>query len=337
VGKSALSIVEAVAMTSGRSLLGTRPSKPLCVWYWNGEDPAEEIQRRVEATCLAFDVDPASFEGRLFIDSGRRTEIVLASQGKSGTLLANVAADALTDALRRLSIDVLILDPFVSTHRVSENDNMAIDVVGKALGKIADRANCAVEAVHHVRKTGGAEITAEDSRGASSLIAAARSVRVLNPMTKDEAESSGVGQERRFHFRADIDKSNLAPSAKASWFRLANIGLGNGSGGPIDDQDYVGVPKTWEWPDAFAGITGTDIATVQARVTQGRWRKDPQAKDWVGRAVAEALKLNLSRKHDRAKVKTLVGAWLASGVLVEIEGLDDSRRKRIFVEAGSAQ
>jgi hypothetical protein len=88
VGKSALSIVEAVAMVSGRSLRGTRPRKPLRVWYWNGEDPAEEIQRRVEATCLAFDVDPASFEGRLFIDSGRRTEIVLASQGKSGTLLS---------------------------------------------------------------------------------------------------------------------------------------------------------------------------------------------------------------------------------------------------------
>ena len=100
-------------MASGRSLLGTRPSKPLRVWYWNGEDPAEEIQRRVEATCLAFDVDPASIEDRLFVESGRRTEIVLASQGRSGTLLASVAADALTDALRRASIDVLILDPFV--------------------------------------------------------------------------------------------------------------------------------------------------------------------------------------------------------------------------------
>ena len=54
VGKSALAIAEAVAMTTGLNLLGVQPPKPLRVWYWNGEDPAEEIQRRVEAACLHF-------------------------------------------------------------------------------------------------------------------------------------------------------------------------------------------------------------------------------------------------------------------------------------------
>jgi hypothetical protein len=47
-------------------------------------------------------------------------------------------------------------------------------------------------------------------------------------MTKDEAETSGVCEDGLFRFRADIDKSNLAPSTEVSWLKLAQIfGLGD--------------------------------------------------------------------------------------------------------------
>ena len=64
--------------------------------------------------------------------------------------------------------DVFTLDPFVSTHHVSENDNMMIDAVAKTFGRIAGKANVAVEAVDHTRKLGGAAATIDDSRGASA-------------------------------------------------------------------------------------------------------------------------------------------------------------------------
>jgi len=149
-------------MVSGRNLLGIPSDNKLRVWYWNGEDPREEIERRVEAACLHFGVDPASIEGRLFIDSGRETEIIVATQTKAGAVIASPIEAALTDALKSGRFDVLTVDPFVAAHRVSENDNMAIDAVAKTFGRIAGATNCAVETVHHVRKTGGAEITAED-------------------------------------------------------------------------------------------------------------------------------------------------------------------------------
>ena len=199
VGKSSLSIVEAISMGSAENLLGIQPVKPLRVWYWNGEDPREEIERRVEIACLHFNVDPALIEGRLSIDSGRDTEIIIAEQTKSGTKIAVPVVDALIDALKAGEFDALIIDPFVSAHRVTENDNNAIDVVAKSFGRIAGAANCSVETVHHVRKTGGAEVTAEDGRGASSHVAAARSVRVLNPMNQKEAEQTGVGDRWRFY------------------------------------------------------------------------------------------------------------------------------------------
>src|SRR5690349_16778256 len=46
VGKSSLGFAEALAMASGRPLLGVEPAGRLRVWIWNGEDPFEELQRR---------------------------------------------------------------------------------------------------------------------------------------------------------------------------------------------------------------------------------------------------------------------------------------------------
>ena len=62
VGKSSLGLVEAVAMAAGRNLLGIEPIRPMRVWYWNGEDPQEELERRVLAICLHYGVDRRAVE-----------------------------------------------------------------------------------------------------------------------------------------------------------------------------------------------------------------------------------------------------------------------------------
>jgi hypothetical protein len=336
IGKSSLITSEIVAMTSGLNLLGIKPAKPLRVWYWNGEDPQEEIERRIEAVCLRFNVDPNLIEGRLFIDNGRETEIIVASQTRSGIVIAKPVSDALIDALKSGGFDVLIVDPFIAAHRIPENDNPGIEVVAKSFARIADATNCAIGVVHHVRKTNGNEITSEDGRGASSLKCATRSVRVLNRMTREESEKAGVKEDRRLYFRADIDKSNLAPpSDKATWFRLVSVGLGNGSGGPVDDQDYVGVVAPWQWPDAFDGVSVSDLSAVQRCVSQGRWRENCQATDWVGVAVAEALKLDPAKREHKARIKTMIAKWIETGMLAIVEGSDANRHKRTYVEVGN--
>ena len=220
VGKSSLCLVEAVAMASGRDLLGIQPSRPMRVWYWNGEDPQEEIERRVLSICLHFNLDHREVERNLFIDSGRDTEIIVATQIKTATVIATPVEGALTAALIDGKFDVFIVDPAVSIHLVSENDNGAINAVAKTFGRIADKANVAIEAVHHTRKLGGAAATIEDSRGASAWVSAARDVRVLNRMSKEEGERAGVDDgKERLYFRADGD-GNLAPASATEWFRL---------------------------------------------------------------------------------------------------------------------
>ena len=92
VGKSSLSLVETVAMATGKALLGIA-TKPLSVWYVNLEDPPEEIERRIAATCVHFDIKPEELGDRLYFD-GREIEIILATQNKSGYAIAAPAVDA---------------------------------------------------------------------------------------------------------------------------------------------------------------------------------------------------------------------------------------------------
>jgi hypothetical protein len=171
----------------------------------------------------------------------------------------------------------------------------------------------AVELVHHVRKLApGQEMTADDARGASALVGKARSVRLLNGMTKEEAEQAGIDDRRRF-FRMVNGKANLAlPPEKAIWRQLISVSLGNGQGGP---DDLVQAAVAWLWPDAFAGLTTTDLRRVQDRIAAREYRANPQAKDWAGYAVADVLHLDIGSKATKHKVKLLLDTWLSAGAL----------------------
>src|SRR4051812_18708435 len=68
IGKSSLSIVEILAIVTGRPLLGIIPTERVNVWIWNGEDPFEELQRRIVAAACFYQIDWRELEGRLFVD-----------------------------------------------------------------------------------------------------------------------------------------------------------------------------------------------------------------------------------------------------------------------------
>ena len=147
-------------------------------------------------------------------------------------MIVRPVVDALVAEIIDKQIDILTIDPFVSCHELPENDNTAQDMVVKEWGKVAERGNCAVHLVDHTRKMSGfeSEVTTESSRGAKAKTDAARVVRVVNRMSKDEGEKTGV-QNHRLYFRTYNDKANLAPPAdKSDWFELKSVDLGNGPG-----------------------------------------------------------------------------------------------------------
>lgn len=180
LGKSSLAVVDALAMATGRDLLGAKPPNPLRIWIWNGEDPREEIERRITAAAIHYGITGDDIGGRLFVDSGRDLPITLATMNGGGLVIAKAKAESLKEAIRQRGIDVLIIDPFVTSHQVSENDNTAMNAVAAEWRKIADETGCSIELVHHVSKAGaisGDELGIYGARGAASGASTQRRLR----------------------------------------------------------------------------------------------------------------------------------------------------------------
>ncbi|MDF3607912.1 helicase RepA family protein [Paracoccus sp. DMF-8] len=332
VGKTTLTVTDALAMASGRSLIGQKPHGALRVWLWNGEDPTDELERRAIAAMKFHCIRPDEIGDRLFIDSGRDQPIKIGANTPNGPTVAMPVVDALIEAIRSRRIDVLIVDPFVSVHSMPENDNGAMDAAVKAFALVADRTECAIDLVHHSRKLNGADADIDAARGGSAIAGAVRAARVLNVMNKDTAEALGIpADERRSLVRVDDAKSNLAPASSARWFRLASQSLGNGTADR--PEDFVAVAEAWTPPDAFDGITTADLLKVQHAVDGKALRENAQANDWAGHVIAPLLGLNSQDKADRARIKQLMRTWIATGAL-QVERLPDDKghsRPSIFV------
>lgn len=345
IGKSSFVASMLLSLASGKQeLLGkTVWAGPKRVWYWNLEDSLDELEMQLVAAAMFHRIDQPACGDRIYLDSGLEgAELKIAIEDRDGYRVAVPVIEALVAELIARQIDVLIVDPFVSSHGVGENDNGAIDAVVKAWSSIAKRANCSIVLVHHTKKLGGEKVTAEASRGAVAMIAAARVTLVLNRMDKEEAQRFGIAEdsERRRLFTVQDDKANRAPAEDAQWFRLASQDVDNSTGhdDPFgEDGDSVGVVTRWSPPDAFEGVTADHLRRVQGAVQGGSWKESNQAKNWVGIAVANVMGLDPDReaKADRARINALLRQWIASGALIVVEKrCPEKREDKKFVEVG---
>lgn len=339
LGKTANSIVEALAMVTGRPLAGTKPPYPLRVWLFNSEDPRDELERRIMAACIKYKISAEDINGRLFLDTGREQELVIAKDDKKGVRIVEPVVEAIVNQIEANQIDVKIVDPFVSTHQVNENDNGAIDKVAKLWAQIADRTNCAIDIVHHLRKLADREATVEDARGAVALIGAARSVRVLNRMSSEQAKEAGIGETERYgYFNINHGKANLTPlSNKLDWRRLDGVPLGNGQG-MTKPQDFAPVVTEWKWPSAeevASRVTPEQRERIVSLLAGQSYKAARQAKEaWAGIAVMAAMDMDPDDKASAGAAGSILKALLSEGVLKVEERRDERSRTNLkFVVA----
>lgn len=334
-GKTILSVGEALAMATGRDILGQRVvGGPRRVWLWNLEDDGDELARIIQAACKHWNISAADLDGRLFVDSALDGAILkLAYASTAGGFTINrPLVEALTAELLARQIDYLHVDPFVSSHAVDENDNMQIDAVAKEWATVAKHGNCGIGLAHHVSKAGAAEATALSARGAGALINACRSVLVLNRMSDQEAARYGIEDEkRRRYFRVYDDKNNRAPpSDKSDWFRMVSVDLQNDDFG----GDNMGVVIPWSPPDAFDGVSVDHLYRVQCAVEEGEYKAHHSASDWAGLAVASVLGIDPEGKAERARIIDLLRIWTLNGAFRVEERKDRNRQNKKFLVVG---
>lgn len=326
IGKTSLTIVEALSIIIGRPLLGVDVKEQTSVWIVNLEDPLVELQMRVLAAMKHFNIKPAEVEGRLFVDGEDTFELTLAAENRDGVSKNDAMLDLMIEKINKNKIGVVIFDPFVSTHAVNENSNSSIQQVVAMLRRLARETSAAVAVVHHVRKGNGDDAGIDSVRGAGSLIGAARAARIINRVSEEDALKLGVDPaDARSIFRVDDGKANLAPPAHAAVYRrMVSV--------EIDNGEWIGVTTKFDPPDAFDGISAKDTRDFQKAVDEANengnpFRESSQSSNWVGIKIAEMFEIELTDKKGKGRVLEMIRAWKKADV-IRVEKAKDGIKGR---------
>jgi hypothetical protein len=295
----------------------------------NAEEDQDELDRRFAATCRLYGISRADLGDRLFVDSICDQPMRIATLTRNNTPVLNQdVLDHLKGFISRRKIDVITLDPFISFHAVNESSNIDMDMVIKTgLGTIVKATNSACEIFHHPAKPKfGQETTVDDGRGATAILYAVRSARVLNYMTKDEASKFGVGEDvRLMHVRISNGKANTSKVGAQFWMQIALENLPNG--------DIVACSTLWTPPDVSQALSPAEEGLIFNAVQNQTYRADVQSPQWVGYAIAKTLGINVqygasNAKPDLDRVKRIIKTLLTNNVLATDTALDPKTRKK---------
>ena len=328
-GKTAVRTAQALSMATGRSLTGEHVFRRARVLFVSLEDDRDELRRRVRAAMTHYGISPADVRGWLILAAIAGKQWKLAIAEKNGKVHRAQLADRIEKLIVHREIDAVILDPFIKSHGVPENDNGAIDQVAAILAQIAIEHDCAVDAPHHTSKMLAEPGNANSARGASSFKDAGRLTYTLLPMTPDEAQTFGVPEEeRRRLVRIDSAKVNLVPaSTSAQWFRLVSVPIGNGTR-EYPSGDLLQVAEPWTPPDFWCDLPPSlccqIIDALDAGMEDGeRYSAAPQAKARAAWSVVIEHAPRLTEKQARKVIAT----WLKNKVLQEHEYHSKARRE----------
>ena len=337
IGKSTLSLLDAVSFCVGRNLLtGELLDRCRRVWVWNAEDDIDEMERRVVGICSNYNVNRADLNGWLFLDSGYDLPLDLAQGNGKGTIIQEGLIDLIATRVKELGIEVVMLDPLVALHTMSESDNPGhaklIRTLSTRLGK---PAGCAVDINAHTRKpgTGQESMTVDDIRGPGAIVYSARSGRILHPMSLAEAERYGIeADDRLSYYRLERAKANMAKRGTICWVHMIEVPIANRPDGAYGD--VVAVPIIWTPPGAMDGVTETVANAIAAEIAKGEYRRDIRAASWAGRLVGLRCGIDVGTKAGKERAKGILETLVKKGVLaVEIRS-DKNRNSREYVVPG---
>jgi hypothetical protein len=327
-GKTNFVIGCALALVTGRAILGDTVHHRVNSWILNLEDPMEELERRVAAMMMCHKIARADVEGRLFLNSGRERPLCIIQPSADGYgLVTYPDKEKLIEAALAANAGHIVVDPFVKSHSMEENNNPQMDAAAQAWAEVAHATGAAVDLMHHTRK--GPVLDIESSRGGKALTDAARVGQILAPMSKDEAEDLGIPELDRWQYiRLDDAKVNMSPRAgRARWFKMEMESLGNRT---VDypNGDNVAALAPWEPPAPWTAMSSVDLNEALDIIAAGPEpgalfspARQGKAARWVGDVLVDQLGLT----EDQAR--ELVAAWIKNGLLMKQKYHDPAQRK----------
>lgn len=135
LGKTSLGIVEALAMATGRSIVGDQPHAPLRVWLVNLEDPATRWNGALLRQPFTMAWSHPILKADCISTSVASGRLSAAEQTRNGAVIVRPVIEALEREIRANRIDVLILDPFVSSTTALPRTIMALPILSPRNGQ----------------------------------------------------------------------------------------------------------------------------------------------------------------------------------------------------------
>jgi hypothetical protein len=323
-GKGMIAATMALAMITGKPLLGEHVWRTGPVAIVTYEDDEIEWRRRFAAVCLHHQLDYKTVMksvGFLHKPGGR---VTLAERNENRKLIFPDTG-RIVHFLKEIGAALLIIDPFNSAHAMEDgNNNVAIAAVAQEISTIARDANVATLLLHHLRK--GAVGSIDDLMGAVALRANFRNVRILQ--VADEGAAMGLGlppaEAWRYLWVAGSKENYAPPLSDRMWFRKVSIPLNNPAG-IYTKGDEVGAVERWDPPAAFEGLDYARMRDVFAAIAAGPHSPDKRAKaiPWAGLPLME-----IGGRTD-AQAKKILDLWLQSKTLIDGPPFKTDQRRDI--------
>jgi len=241
VGKSIIALLIAISVAIGRDLCNLGLKCRAKVLLINNEDDMDEIQRRLVAICIYYEISQEEIDDWLYVYSGYNKKILIAREDNGEVNKSDDYKD-LEQFVRNNQIELAVLDPFVSTHNANENDNNKMDMVVSVYKELAGIYKLAVLIIHHTHKMGGSSFSgnAEAGRGASAVKDACRISYTLCRMDSSVAEEYNISidDQLRLVGLQDAKRNFSLPTGEQIWFYMETVKIPNG--------DFVGVPRRYK-------------------------------------------------------------------------------------------
>lgn len=230
-GKTQLTIQAAIAWALGEDFAGWRPMRPLRVAFISGEEPVDELQRRIAASILdrgeSFEGTMKALDGRLYTFDTKN--IALVEKDAEGVIRRTALFDSIQQLVKEKTIDIVVVDPTIRAHSGLDENSAEMQNLHNAADAIAVAGNCAVMLVHHIRKSSRGNVDDQSGvRGASALVDASRVTLMLANMTPEEAKEILPAEEQP-HYAEYVKykdpKQNYGPTSPVRWFRKVGVEL----------------------------------------------------------------------------------------------------------------
>lgn len=209
-GKSMLGMEFSFAVATGRDLFGRKgPSEPMFAVFVELEDAPDEVHRRYLRCLDLFREDPTwNDEDEANLRNNWRA--LVPNWASRAPRMLPALVPYLQEHARALCanggrVGLIVLDPLASLSTGEENKAETHQVFWSACYTLAESTGSTPLVVHHVRKLSTTQgkgpsmserLSFDSLRGSTAIVAAARAVLQVEPLTPEEAARVGLDEER---------------------------------------------------------------------------------------------------------------------------------------------